>query len=105
MPSTNIVVINTGTRTWDLKAGPKGEKRSVLPGHSIETLDDEEAKALLNHFRDFKDAAKVVPANADKIKSMQSEIDRLTAENSKLTGKGHKEEAEDEGKHKEKKGK
>lgn len=104
--SDTKVLINTGTRTWDLKAGPDGKKRQVLPGQSIQTLDDDEAKALLNHFRDWKDAANVVPANATRIASMQAEIDRLTAENSKLSGpKGHKAEAEEESKHKEKKGK
>lgn len=84
--SATPVLINTGTRTWDLKAGPKGEKRQVLPGQSIETLDDDEAKALLNHFRDWKDAAKVVPANAKTIAAMQAEIDRLEAANAKLSG-------------------
>lgn len=84
--AANKVLINVGTRTWDLKPGPKGEKRSVLPGKSIETLDDAEASSLLNHFRDFKDAANVVPANAKRIEAMQAEIDRLTAENAKLTG-------------------
>ncbi len=104
--SSPKVLINVGTRTWDLKPGPKGEKRQVLPGKSIETLDDEEAVALLNHFRDWKDAAAVVPANASKIESMQKEIDRLTAENAKHAGSSkHKAEEPEEGKHKEKKGK
>ncbi len=91
MPVSNPVLINVGLKVWDLKPGPKGEKRQVLPGQSIETLDDAEAAALLNHFRDWKDAAKVVPANANKIDAMQKEIDRLTAENAKLGVKEHTE--------------
>ncbi len=91
------VVLNIGTRTWDLKPGPKGEIRKVLPGQAIETLDDDEAKALLNHFRDFKDAAKVMPANADKTKAMQAEIDRLTAENTRMAAKEDKKGKEKKG--------
>ncbi len=97
---SNIVIINRGTRTYTLQPITKTEKvkqkdgteitkevlvkeRLLLPGGSIETLSEDEAKHYLS-YRDIQDAAKVVPANAEKIKSMQAEIDRLTAANAKL---------------------
>jgi len=99
MSESNIVVINRGTRRFDLKAGPKGEKRTLMPGGSIETLDADEAKQLLGYFHEIGDASKIVPANAAKIKSMQAEIDRLTADNekkSKIIGEPKKESKDEE---------
>lgn len=79
-----IVIINRGSRTFQLKDGPGGEKRFLPPGGSIETLDDSEAKQYLNYGREIVDAAKVVPANADKVAALHAEISRLQTENKKL---------------------
>lgn len=100
---SNIVIINRGSRTYTLKPITRTEKvkladgteitkqvtvqeRILPPGKSIETLDDTEAQFYLA-YNDIADAAKVVPANANKIAEMQREIDRLTAANAKLVEK------------------
>lgn len=80
----NIVVINRGQRSFDLKPGPNGEKRTLLKGGSIETLDEAEAKLLLGYNREIVDAAAVIPHNAKKIEALQRDIEVLKAENERL---------------------
>lgn len=104
---SNVVLLNQGVRTYTLKPVTRIEKyeladgtearrevvikqRILPPGGSIETLNDAEAELYLG-YRDIKDAAKIVPANADRIKSMQAEIERLTADNARLVAASPKE--------------
>lgn len=83
----NVIVLNRGPRTFDLKNGPNGEKRTLAPGSSIETLDNAEAKFLLGFFREIQDAAKVVPASANKVAELHAKIAKLEAENKGLMEK------------------
>lgn len=83
-----IVVLNRGPRTFHLKPGADKAPRTLVPGGSIETLDDAEAKQLLAGYpTQIADAAKVVPHNAAKLSALQAEVDRLKAENAKLSAK------------------
>jgi hypothetical protein len=82
----NIVIQNKGTRTYHLcpqiVTGPDGEKqikRTLLPGGSIETLDDAEAKDLLG-YSDLMDASKAAPVLADRISALEKERDALKEE-------------------------
>jgi hypothetical protein len=118
---SNIVIINRGSRTYTLRPitkieeveladGTKQKRQVVLkertlpPGGSIETIDDAEAQFYLA-YRDIADAANVVPANADRIKNMQSEIDRLTAVNKDLMSRSTETETQAEAVPSRKKGK
>lgn len=83
MSDSKIVVINKGQRRFDLARGPKGEKRSLLPGGSIETLNDQEAKRLLG-FHEIVDAAKAVPAAAARQLELEQQLARAKAENARL---------------------
>jgi hypothetical protein len=97
---SNVVLLNQGVRTYTLKPIVRFDKvkladgtettrevvvkqRMLPPGGSIETLDDAEATLYLG-YRDIRDAANVVPANSERIKSMESEIERLKADNARL---------------------
>lgn len=77
------IIVNRGTRTYNLLNGPNGESRSIPPGGSIEVLDDKEAAHLLR-YNDLQDMAKASPQTAAKIKAHEAEIARLTAENERL---------------------
>ena len=85
MADKKYVVINRGPRTFDLKDGPDGKKRALLPGHSIECLDEPEYKHLMNYFREVADMDKVAPANAKRADDLQKQVDALTADNARLT--------------------
>ena len=97
---SNVVLLNQGVRTYTLKPIVRFDKvkladgtettrevvvkqRVLPPGGSIETLDDAEATLYLG-YRDIRDAANVVPANSERIKSMEAEIERLKADNARL---------------------
>lgn len=81
------VLLNKGSRTYDLKPGKdeKGNavKRRLPPGQSIETLDDEEAKQLLDN-HDIVDADKVVPQHAEKVEALEARVTELEASNAAL---------------------
>ena len=92
------ILLNKGPRTWDLHDGievdgkvvrrkaradgsfdpaDKVIKRKLLPGKSIEALDEKEFKDLLDHKFDIVDADKVMPQQADKVKTLEAEVERL----------------------------
>lgn len=79
----NKIVVNRGKRIYSLDKGADGKPRTLLPGGSIETLDDKEAAHLLR-YTDIEDINTVSPQMSARIDATQREIDRLTAENAKL---------------------
>jgi len=80
---SRIVVLNQGQMTYTMRPGPNGEPRILEPGSSIETLDDQEAKDLLD-YHTIVDAAKVMPAAVAESKKLQARIKELTEENAEL---------------------
>ena len=78
-------LINRSTVIWTLADGPDGEKRVIAPGKSVVCLDEKEEKMLLDQPRVWADADAVVPTNAKKITDLQAQIDKLTAENERLS--------------------
>lgn len=116
-----VVLLNKGPRTWDLHDGveidgkivrreklpdgsfnPKDKvvKRKLLPGASIETLDQAEADHMLGYRQDIVDGDKIMPQQGDKLKALQDQVASLTEEIGVLKSKlaKYEEEAEEDDK-------
>lgn len=112
-----VVLLNKGPRTWDLHDGvevdgkvvrrmPRKDgsfdpadkviKRRLLPGRSIEALDDKEAAQLLDHKFDIVDGEKVMPQQSDKVKALEAKVAELTATIADLTERLKKAEGDED---------
>lgn len=85
MSDTNrTVVFNRGKMTYTLRPGPDGLARTLGPGQTIEALDEQEAKDLLDYF-DIVDASSMLPATKDpEADRLRNRIRELTNENADL---------------------